>query len=87
MKIWRLKVGPIRTNNRALFLLASWSYVTGYWRWAIYWNRNIQPSGKRFGWFGRREAWVTFPRLGVLSIQRQPPMESMKRPFADKAAP
>jgi hypothetical protein len=87
MHIWRLFVGAKRTNSTGEYILASWSYVTGYWRWVIYWSRAPRDgaTAKRVGFFKRanycRQAWIALPMLGRLSIQTQPPMESMKRPY------
>ena len=55
MNIGRLFIGASRTNDSRgrTFVVASWAYETGYWRWAIYWSA---PHG----W---REAF-RLPRLG-----------------------
>lgn len=86
MHIWRLFVGAKRTNSASEYILASWSYVTGYWRWVIFLDRAPRDlaTANWIGWGGlgwRRSAWVTLPLLGRLSIQTQSSMESMKRPY------
>ena len=83
MNIWRLNIGVRRTSERTRFVLASWAYVTGYWRWHISFRRHPRIQEQRrigfAGMPGHWGAWVVLPLLGTLSIQTQPPMESMKR--------
>lgn len=38
MKIGRLRIGRERTNETGKYVIASWAYVTGYWRWHIRWT-------------------------------------------------
>ena len=39
MRVWRLFLGMQRTNEyRPNYVIASWAYPTGYWRWALYWT-------------------------------------------------
>lgn len=59
MKIGRLFIGASRTNEyRPNYVISSWAYPTGYWRWALYWT---PPSNLRDA--------IRFPRLGPCKNQ------------------
>ena len=40
MRIGRLFIGAVRTNHSRgpEYVVASWAYETGYWRWALFWT-------------------------------------------------
>lgn len=59
MRIWRLFLGMQRTNEHMPnYVVASWAYPTGYWRWAIYW---APPQSIR--------AAMRWPRIGPCKNQ------------------
>lgn len=94
MKIGRLFVGMDRTtdSHRPIYVISSWAYVTGYWRWALYWApvqgfrdafRWPSFAPNRAKWFGgwgitSFAGWIYLPVIGILRFSTQPPMESMK---------
>lgn len=80
MKIGRFKIHP---PHGSMGCIAEWSYVTGYWRWALYWSsackgfgiqRTKNITGSNYPHFGLS---VLTP-LGTLRLATQPPMPSMK---------
>lgn len=82
MKIGKLYIGIRKTNEENNFILASWAYPRGYWRWALYLRRlpgfgfGYGPgmdSGKRYWVWKHFSAWLRIPWLGVLSLAIQPP--------------
>ena len=59
MTIGRLFIGASRTNEcRPNYVIASWSYATGYWRWALYWT---PPQSLRDA--------IRWPRIGPCKNQ------------------
>ena len=94
MRIGRLFLGASRTNEMSChrYTVASWSYETGYWRWAIWWTKpatlrelfrvpRIGPGmagGTRWSVGAMASGWAVLPVLGSLSFTTQPLMESMK---------
>jgi hypothetical protein len=87
MRIGRLFIGKKPTNEaHGRAVLASWSYVTGYWRWALY--RSPAAKGLRFGpcysmgktYFAGSHfaAYLNVPLIGYFNLSTQPPMPAMK---------
>lgn len=94
MKLGRLFVGKRVCNESNRFILASWSYVTGYWRWSIDYRKYenikatfkwpiIRPSYNSGEMYspskGRFGAYIVIPFFGCISIDTQPPLPSMKK--------
>jgi hypothetical protein len=87
--------------SRRCYVIASWIYVTGYWRWAIYWTpptslRNAfrwprggpgMDGGKRLSVCGNWSAWADLPIVGALSIRGQPALPAMKHWPAERKEP
>ena len=80
MRLGRLRITAPRGS---MGCVASWSYVTGYWRWALYWQpkprgflvrRARNAMGGVYPHFGM-EALTPF---GCLILATQPAMPSMK---------
>lgn len=90
MKIGRLRIGKQLCSDHRSYSIASWQYVTGYWRWCLYWwpadksdlVLKFGPSfasGTRYhGGIGHFGCWLRLPR-GMLSFSTQPPFPEMKR--------
>ena len=81
MRIGRLNV---HTPQGSMGCIAGWSYETGYWRWALYWDplqrgfgasRARSVTGSIYPHFGCN---VITP-LGTLRLATQPAMSSMKK--------
>lgn len=91
MKIGRLFVGSAKTNMKDTTVVASWSYVTGYWRWCIYrspwekWSISLKPGmamGTRF-WAGKPftgnfSANLAIPFVGAFNLSTQAALPAMK---------
>lgn len=61
MKFRRLFIGIGKTNEKHSVCLASWSYRSGYWRWAI-WRRRHRSWKVDFGGgygFGTKKRFFT----------------------------
>lgn len=92
MKIGRLFVGSAPTNVKDQTVVASWSYVTGYWRWVVWrspwrsWRcgfggsygdgRHFTPGGGRLRHPFSCNLWI--PLVGAFNISTQPPLPAMK---------
>jgi hypothetical protein len=86
MKIGRLHIGKMPTNEAHRFVLASWAHRSGYWRWVLSWAPPTQGMAFRFGpamdsgkryWVGFKgcrhfAVWATVPRVGGFSFSTQP---------------
>lgn len=92
MRIGRLFLGLSRTNETAFrsFVIASWSYETGYWRWHVRWKTPsrflILPrfgpsyaSGTRYRVGHHFGCWIQLPFLGSLAFVTQPRFREMER--------
>ena len=90
MRIGRLFIGWTPTNEKDRVVVASWSYVTGYWRWAVWrspwrsWRLKIEGGyGPKFQFRPSRKsdmlsANLHIPLIGAFTFSTQPPMPSMK---------
>lgn len=82
MRIGRLFIGAQRTNDRSpKYVLATWSYRGGYWRWALYWSPYFgwricggpgMDCGRKYRIGGHFSAWARIPLLGGFSFATQP---------------
>lgn len=90
MRIGRLFVGSKQCNEPDRYVIASWEYVTGYWRWALYrspwrsWQLKFSGSYKNGfsphgGWRHPFGCYLCTPLLGAFSLSTQPPLPAMKR--------
>lgn len=73
MRIGRLFLGIARTNEKDRVVVASWSYVTGYWRWALY--RSPWRS-----WRVKLSGSYPYPETKTW-LQRFSPMGRLGHPF------
>lgn len=82
MRIWRLFVGAMPCSDQRSYVVASWQYVTGYWRWCIWFYPNdrgwprIAPASH--DWWSHFATRIRTP-FGTFNFSTQQPMESMKR--------
>lgn len=90
MKVGRLFIGWKPTNEKDRVVVASWSYVTGYWRWAVWRSPWLSWRFRFCGAYGPElRFWPTpksgmfsanlcIPLLGAFNFSTQPPMPAMK---------
>lgn len=81
MKLYRLR---INRPQGSMGCFAAWAYVTGYWRWALYWQatpkglwlaRSKSVTGKNYPRFGGS----LLTPFGTLTLATQPRMDGMKK--------
>lgn len=87
MKIGRLFIGLKKCSDPGEYVIADWSLLNGYWRWAIFLRKpNAHIRSFKFPWFGPSYdsgkiywaskgsfgAWLKIPYVCGLGINTQP---------------
>lgn len=92
MKIGKLFIGKEKCNEDDRFILASWSYKSGYWIWVLDWRKpkrilhtmkfpipktSYACGTKFFACKGMFSSHITIPFIGTFSLSTQPKCNGM----------